>query len=147
MTSSTEERVYKTPLSKRRASAKYQAKRRKDPAFREQQAAYLRKYVKENRAVLTVKSREYQKKNAVWINLRRLGLDKKHEELVKKHHGLCDICGGPPDGRWKRLCIDHCHKTGRFRGLLCFKCNRAIGYFKDSPKLLRKAAAYLEKEQ
>lgn len=40
--------------------------------------------------------------------------------------------------------IDHNHKTGEFRGILCKKCNRAIGMLQDSPTILRRAAEYLE---
>jgi hypothetical protein len=54
-------------------------------------------------------------------------------------------------GRFCRLClvrppeaIDHCHKTGRVRGLLCGGCNMAIGGFLDDPDTMRRAAAYLE---
>jgi hypothetical protein len=41
--------------------------------------------------------------------------------------------------------IDHCHTTGAVRGTLCHQCNTALGNFKDSPELLRRAALYVEK--
>ncbi|MFJ3233170.1 endonuclease VII domain-containing protein [Streptomyces sp. NPDC086787] len=40
--------------------------------------------------------------------------------------------------------VDHCHKTGRVRGVLCFNCNSAIGKLGDSPDAVRRAAAYPE---
>jgi hypothetical protein len=67
-----------------------------------------------------------------------------------KHNGLCDICNCPPTERdhrgasMRRLCIDHDHATGKFRGLLCSKCNLSIAYMNDNPKWLRAAAEYLE---
>ena len=42
-------------------------------------------------------------------------------------------------------CIDHCHKTGKIRGLLCDTCNRALGLFKDDIQMLKNSVAYLEK--
>lgn len=126
------------------AARKYQAKRRQDPAYREQMREYMKKYRKKHRSRLDAANAERQKWLSVEIRLQRKGLDpKKYASLVKTHHGRCDICGKKPDGRWKQLNIDHCHKTGRFRGLLCFACNRALGYFRDDPKLLKKAARYL----
>jgi Autographiviridae endonuclease VII len=55
--------------------------------------------------------------------------------------GCCAICGVRPE----RLVPDHNHATGTRRGLLCNTCNPALGAFKDSPKLLQAAIAYLEK--
>ena len=43
------------------------------------------------------------------------------------------------------LAVDHCHKTGKIRQLLCSNCNPAIGFIKDSPELARKMADYLER--
>lgn len=54
----------------------------------------------------------------------------------------CEICGGSG-----RMCIDHNHETNKIRGVLCNLCNRGLGYFQDSPLLLRKAAAYLENSE
>lgn len=63
------------------------------------------------------------------------------DQILKNQEGQCRIC-------WTRLHpgnsnIDHDHKTGRVRGLLCFNCNVAIGHFRDSPILLERAAGYL----
>lgn len=52
----------------------------------------------------------------------------------------CIICGDNC-----RLDVDHDHATGKIRGLLCSRCNRGIGFFKDNPEILLKARDYLEK--
>lgn len=57
--------------------------------------------------------------------------------------GQCKICGGPPTGKMKRLCVDHCHISGNIRGLLCRACNSLLGHAKDNPEILKKAIAYL----
>lgn len=62
--------------------------------------------------------------------------DKKYNEETKLHNKS----GKPID-----LSVDHCHKTGVNRGLLCSSCNIGLGYFKDSPETLRSAADYLDK--
>lgn len=41
--------------------------------------------------------------------------------------------------------LDHCHNTGKLRDVLCRKCNKALGLLKDSPEIIRRAAAYLER--
>ncbi len=64
-----------------------------------------------------------------------------YEQRLADQDGKCAICGVAPN---HRLVIDHCHATGRARGLLCFLCNSALGKFKDDPAMLRKAIAYLE---
>ena len=60
-------------------------------------------------------------------------------ELIASQGGKCGIC-------LVRVArhIDHDHETGQVRGALCFSCNAALGNLKDSPALLRRAAAYLE---
>lgn len=64
------------------------------------------------------------------------------ETFFTLQHGLCGICGGafknPFDGM-----IDHDHRTGDLRGLLCQNCNRGLGMFRDSIELLIRAAEYL----
>ena len=68
----------------------------------------------------------------------------KYEQMLDDQKGVCAICSAePPDHHKKRLNIDHCHTTGRVRGLLCDACNRALGLFKDSPDVLLKAISYL----
>lgn len=78
---------------------------------------------------------------------KKRGLDPdKVVRHFREHSGACDICGGRPqrgDGRTSRLCIDHDHRTGEFRGLLCSSCNIGIGKLQDDPEILRSAIEYL----
>lgn len=68
----------------------------------------------------------------------------KYDEMLVAQGGLCKICRGSDNGPWGKLAVDHCHKTGRVRGLLCAKCNKGLGQFNDNPELIRLAAAYLD---
>jgi hypothetical protein len=70
-------------------------------------------------------------------------------KMLADQNGVCASCGRPEkekrSGKIRHMAVDHCHKTGEIRGLLCGNCNRGIGKFEDSPALLRKAADYLER--
>jgi len=68
-----------------------------------------------------------------------------YETLLNKQNGVCAICGSESSGHKSknRLSVDHCHSTGKVRGLLCSHCNSALGHFKDSPILISKALDYL----
>lgn len=78
-------------------------------------------------------------------SLKKYGLTKdSYMELANRQDGLCKICSLPEvSKRIRRLSVDHCHKTNLVRGLLCGKCNKAIGLLKDSPELASNAASYL----
>ena len=69
------------------------------------------------------------------------------EALLKEQHGCCAACGtSEPMGPGKRLCVDHAHdETRRVRGLLCQRCNTAIGLLGDDPQRARDLADYLER--
>lgn len=69
-------------------------------------------------------------------------------DLMNKQRGCCAICGNSlvyPDSL-KTFCIDHCHDTEEIRGLLCGKCNIAIGLLSDSVDSLERAVKYLTKD-
>jgi hypothetical protein len=71
---------------------------------------------------------------------RHYGLtEAERDEMAASRMGLCVICPKAP-----AVHVDHCHKTGKVRGVLCFNCNSAIGKLGDDPDAVRRAAAYLE---
>ncbi|MEV4438520.1 endonuclease VII domain-containing protein [Streptomyces sp. NPDC049577] len=65
------------------------------------------------------------------------------ERTLDTQGGGCAICGAQPHPK-QGIAVDHCHTTGRVRGILCSKCNRALGYFRDDVERLLRAATYLE---
>ena len=90
-------------------------------------------------------------------NKERLTLQGRKRDL-QRYHGVtvewvaeqerlqgnrCLICDGPPNGKWPRLHVDHCHKTGAYRGLLCHSCNTGIGLLRDNPDILARARDYI----
>lgn len=60
--------------------------------------------------------------------------------LLEEQGNECPICG-----RDEPTCVDHSHRTGRVRGILCRQCNAGLGQFRDDPTLIEAAIAYLEK--
>ena len=105
---------------------KLQAMRDTDPAYREKLCKITRK------SILKVK-----------YGLTQVQFD----QMLEQQGGKCKICGTTEPGRWGTFYIDHCHETGKVRGLLCCRCNLSIGHMEDSPELLRKAAEYIEKSR
>lgn len=96
------------------------------------------KYPKKSDKPLTVGKRHRIKKYGLSVE--------DFYALLYAQRGACAICGDRASGKGpsgRRLNIDHCHKTGKVRGLLCVSCNRALGWFRDNPELLRKAIVYL----
>ena len=72
----------------------------------------------------------------------------QYDEMSKKQKHKCAICGKPEmNNKNKVLCVDHNHKTGAIRQLLCGLCNSGLGAFKDDKKLLKKAIKYLKKHE
>ncbi len=68
------------------------------------------------------------------------------QEALERFGSTCNICGSADGaGRHGNLHVDHCHTTGKVRGMLCSDCNTGLGKFKDGPALLRRAAEYLER--
>lgn len=68
----------------------------------------------------------------------------EYDEILEKQNHACAICGSPDNnGRGNFFHVDHDHATGIVRGLLCASCNTALGGFKESPAIMRKAIAYL----
>jgi hypothetical protein len=71
---------------------------------------------------------------------------REYDALLASQGGGCAICGRDKNpGKFRQsLPVDHDHETGKIRGILCIDCNRALGMFRDDPRLLRKAAKYVE---
>lgn len=104
------------------------------------------------------KNPELKKQKASAWRIRRLELDPDYDlkrnlrqynlspvdyyKLLEVQGGFCKICKMPPNK--KRLHVDHDHKTGRIRGLLCTNCNTGLGHFKENSRLLEEAINYLK---
>jgi len=75
----------------------------------------------------------------------------EYEDILAAQNGACSICHGKEPAATKfgkkSLHVDHNHKTGAIRGLLCTNCNLALGNFKDNKQSLLRAIIYLEKHE
>lgn len=116
-----------------------------------------RSYYKKNREKLLAYNSEWAKKNKI------RKLDKQmqythgitlaeYNAMVIYQNGLCLICkraetAVTANGTIQRLSIDHCHKTGKIRGLLCMACNHGLGNFRDDTQRMLAAIQYLIEHQ
>lgn len=90
---------------------------------------------------------QYRRSNVMF---RRYGITlEEYSKMVHNQENKCLICKESPDPnadhKQRSLHIDHCHFSGKIRGLLCHLCNRAMGLFRDRIDLIEKAAVYLRK--
>lgn len=92
-------------------------------------------------------SREWQRDyNREKSRFKKYGITKEqYLQMVEDQEGLCAICRKPYDWENSALYIDHCHTTGKVRGLLCRTCNKGLGYFHDDVAVLARAIEYLKK--
>jgi hypothetical protein len=117
-----------------------------------------RRYRENNREKKRQSGRDWYRKQGLDVK-RRMLLKKwygitieDYADLLEKQNGLCAICGenrNPvhKNGTEWSLCVDHNHDTGKVRGLLCGKCNTAIGMMDDRLDLVLKAADYLMQQE
>lgn len=125
-----------------------EAARRAKKKWRENNRAKCREWYWKNREYALEKHKKYYQENK--DKFRKYSLKRHYgitleefKDLLKSGNNRCYIC---------KRCFstkllpntDHCHSTKKVRGILCGSCNRGLGYFKDNPELLRKAALYLE---
>ena len=100
---------------------------------------YMKTYYPANKDRMNAQSR------TSWMR-RENGLTQEQYDamLIEQEFG-CAICGAPEPGGSGRFHVDHDHKTGQTRGLLCWNCNRGLGSFQDSQDILVLAALYLSR--
>ena len=67
-----------------------------------------------------------------------------YNEMFEKQKGRCAICNTHCTELKRALAVDHCHITGKVRGLLCDNCNHALGKFKDDVEIIKSAIEYLK---
>lgn len=103
-------------LARRRALAKTDAARKADRRWKTANIERVRKH------------------GRLFNRRKKYGLtEADFDALVAAHGGRCAICDtDKPGGRYGRFCVDHCHQTGRIRGILCPQCNMALGQLGDS---------------
>lgn len=126
--------------------------------------ARAKRYFYANKDLCHKRNKNYLLKNADKVSLRKIMYRKSnlHREDLWKRQGitltlleynemkqaqksLCLICKKLESGK-QQLNVDHCHKTGRIRGLICHKCNKGLGCFNEDKNILLEAVRYLTPE-
>lgn len=68
-----------------------------------------------------------------------------YQQMLTAQNNCCKICNRHESEFTKKLAVDHCHQTGKVRGLLCNPCNRLLGLAKENIEVLKEAILFLEK--
>ena len=124
-----------------------------DYKCRECRLAYQRWHYRNNKQTYKEKSaKSYQENKEYYLRnstanarKRRFGVTQEDfDKMLEQQDNKCVICYTALD---QSACVDHCHTTGVVRGLLCRKCNAALGLFNDDPEAVGRAKQYLEKNK
>lgn len=112
---------------------------------------YSREWARKNKKRHQENYNRWRKNNLEHANdldrLRSYGLPKgRYKQILKIQKGCCAICKTNSPAPKKTFCVDHCHKTGKVRGLLCHRCNTMIGHAKDNIQTLKNAIDFLVRD-
>lgn len=94
-------------------------------------------------------SKAYHKTDDARHNLlvKRYGITLKHyNDMCEQQDNKCGICNNEDKEKAEFLCVDHCHNTNKVRGLLCTRCNRALGQLGDDLESILKVVEYLKSD-
>lgn len=154
---------YKNKPENKLKRIEYDRKRMSDPEYKERMR--LKRQTpehKEKMKVLTKKYRqtekykEYKKqyrnsqkakdarRNQLLLKNFNITLE-KYNEMLLQQNSVCAICLKHDEKEVRSLAVDHCHKTGKIRGLLCRYCNQALGILDDDIERMKRAVEYLSK--
>lgn len=120
----------------------------------QQRKEYKQRYFQKNKDKILQRQREKpinKEKQYIYYIKNKYGITEiEYKKMLEQTNHCCEICGSKevdnPENK-EKLCIDHCHSTGKIRGLLCRNCNSAIGLFKDNIDVIKNSVKYLEKCQ
>lgn len=102
-------------------------------------------YEKLNRKKTYLRDKDKLKNNHL---VREFGITyEKYKSILNEQGGVCKICGKTPDNNGKMLAVDHCHKTGENRGLLCSSCNICVGFIEKNNLDVLKILNYVNRIQ
>jgi len=97
--------------------------------------AYCAEYRNRPETKAKMRNREYMSEFGITL--------KQYNTLLRKQNFRCAICETPQEKTRIRFAVDHSHKVGNVRGLLCDRCNRGLGFFGDDPYKLLIAREYI----
>lgn len=117
--------------------AAYKRAWRNRPGVKERLKAYMQEWRDKNR--VRVRKQNFLSRMRLLYGI----TGEKYDALLASQGGVCGVCGGPP-GK-KMYAVDHDHKTGKVRGVLCEKCNRGLGLIGDTVESAERLLAYLQK--
>jgi Recombination endonuclease VII len=135
-------KTHKKEINERR-----RRRREADPAYRQKLLAAAQAYRAANKEEISERRRHRRQTGPAHRDKRlryNYGISlEEYDAMLARQGGVCAICKKKPD-KGKVLFVDHCHVTGRVRGLLCGKCNSVLAFGCDDPDILRAAIAYLQ---
>lgn len=112
-------------------------RRKTDPLYRSKRIEHVKQYQLRNRGEYLLRKKAIHLKTLYGLSM------EDYLRMADNQQGVCAICCKGNKGK-RKLAVDHCHKSGKIRALLCDKCNRALGYLNDDVNLLLKAIEYLK---
>ena len=108
---------------------------------KEKRSKQSKQYREENKESIKKVIRKWRMQTTFGLSI------EEYDALLQSQNNCCASCGVHMSTQKRNLAVDHCHSTGKIRGLLCTNCNIGLGMFKDDVNLLQKAIEYLEKKK